>query len=450
MTGPTASLTTLPPTGSSSQTSLRRLTPARTAGYSDGDVNYRPTTSVIALTLLSLTAAAGCETASRAFNAAEKVVSSGTVKTAVEAAVSKDPSQVLKSRGESYKTDPAAVFRDLKTIKGDFDKLVGALTGNVKKTWGKKEVKIPERTKYIKYTQNYRSLAIVDFDTGEITVETLDDKDPAASLKNAVVTTLLTPDDPRAVDLFTDKNITLTSDKAPYLLGLVTDQKDQPIRTPEQAEAFAAYLMEKQAGSRTVEVDGSQKPAQYVTIAMVANHGHKQAEKYRDLVSRFSNEYDISPSLVFAIIRTESNFNPFAVSSAPAYGLMQLVPSSGGREAYRRAKGEDTMPSRDYLFDPENNIELGTAFLNVLAYKQLEAIDNTVSREYCVIAAYNTGAGNVFRTFSKSQTTAINEINSLHPGDLYDTLRAKLPYEETRNYLYKVVNYRKDFAGLSD
>lgn len=403
----------------------------------------------LTLGLISLLLITGCETVSRTLNTAEEIVSNKTVKSAIDVSSSKDRSAALKSRAEVYKTDPAAAIRDLKSAKADFDRLMDVLTGNVKRTWGKKEIKLPERTKYIKYTQNYRSRAVVDFDSGVVTVETLDDKEPAGSLKNAIVTTLLTPDDPRAVDLFSDKNITLTGDKEPYLFGLVLDTRGQPVRTPEQAEAFAASLMDKQTGSRFVEVDGGRKQARYVTMRMVPNHEHKQAEKYRDLVSRYAQVYDVSPSLVFAIIRTESNFNPFAVSSAPAYGLMQLVPSSGGREGYRRAKGKDTMPTQNYLFDPNNNIELGTALLNVLAYNQLEQVSDTVSREYCVIAAYNTGSGNVFRTFSKDQTAAVNEINRLHPGDLYEALRTKLPYEETRYYLTKVVNYRKDFVSLS-
>ena len=183
---------------------------------------------------------------------------------------------------------------------------------------------------------------------------------------------------------------------------------------------------------------------------MVSNFSHKQAEKYRPVVSRFADRYQISPSLVFAIIRTESNFNPFAVSSVPAYGLMQLVPASGGREAYRRAKGKDATPSRDYLFDAQNNIELGTAYLNVLTYDQLDRVGNAVSREYCVISAYNTGPRNVFHAFSNDPVAAVNQINSLQPPAVYEKLRHSLPYQETRQYLDKVVAFRKEFVSASD
>ncbi len=100
-----------------------------------------------------------------------------------------------------------------------------------------------EQKKYVKYTQNYMSRTIVDFDSGSIVVETLDDKAPKESLKNAIVTTLLTPDDPRSVDLFSDKPVTLTSDRPPYLSGLVLDQQGQPIRSPAQAEALAASMV---------------------------------------------------------------------------------------------------------------------------------------------------------------------------------------------------------------
>jgi membrane-bound lytic murein transglycosylase C len=161
-----------------------------------------------------------------------------------------------------------------------------------------------------------------------------------------------------------------------------------------------------------------------------------------------AEQYKISPSLIFAIMRTESNFNPFAVSGAPAYGLMQLVPTSGGREAYRRAKGSDTTPSKEYLFNSDNNIELGSALLNVLLYKQFEDVDNTVSREYCIIAAYNTGLKNVLRTFSKDVVAAVNQINSLEPPAVYDKLRRDLPYQETRDYIVKVTGFRKQFVSL--
>ncbi len=399
--------------------------------------------------LASLLLLDGCESADRVLTNTERVLGSRTGRTVLDIATGKDPKQILKERVDAYQRDPEAVLRDLRTIQRDFNTLMTALTGNVRKTWGEKEVKVPEQKKYVKYTQNYMSRTIVDFDNGTILVETLDDKAPKESLKNAIVTTLLTPDDPRSVDLFSDKPVTLTSDRSPYLLGLVLDQEGQPIRTPAQAEAFAASSLES-AKARPVDQNGVAKQALIAELKMVANFSNKQADKYRATVTRFAEQFKISPSLIFAVIRTESNFNPFAVSSAPAFGLMQLVPTSGGRDAYRKAKGKDTIPSREYLFDPENNIELGSAYLNVLSYNLLEQVDNEVSREYCVISAYNTGTGNVFKAFAGNSTSAVNQINGLEPPAVYDRLRTNLPYQETRDYLVKVVGFRKQFVSLAD
>ena len=405
------------------------------------------------LLIISVLVLAGCSTTGNktpSLNQTLAVITSPTARTLTSVARSSDPKTALKksleSRKSVYESNPYALVQDVRTLKRDYDNLVTLLTGKVKKTWGKKEVKLPSRVQYIKYTQNYMSRAVVDFDAGLVTVETLDDKDPRASLKNAIVTTLLTPNDPRAVDLFSDSAITLTSEKEPYLLGLVVDQNKKPIASPVEAEGFAGHLLKTQATTREVELDNGKKKALFVKFPMVPNFENRQAEKYSHLVAKFAAQYKVSPSLVYAVIRTESNFNPFAVSSAPAYGLMQLVPGSGGREAYRRAKGQDETPSKQYLFDAGNNIELGTAYLNVLTYSQLEPVANSVSREYCVISAYNTGPGNVLRTFSRDKVTAVNAINRLSPSAVYQKLRSNLPYQETRQYLYKVVNYRKQFV----
>lgn len=395
----------------------------------------------------ALLVASGCETADHVLTSAERVLGSQTGRTVVSIAGGKAPTQVLKEHTDAYQRDPQAVLRDLRTIQRDFETIMTALTGRVRQTWGEKEVKVPEQKKYVKYTQNYMSRAVVDFDSGMISIETLDEKAPKESLKNALVTTLLTPDDPRSVDLFSDKAVTLTSDKPPYLLGLVVDQEGRTIKTPAQADTFATFVVENQAKPRSVDQNGVAKQALLAEIKMVANFSNRQAEKYRSTVTRYAEQFKVSPSLIFAVIRTESNFNPFAVSSAPAYGLMQLVPSSGGRDAYRKAKGQDTIPSRDYLFDPDNNIELGSAYLHVLSYVQLERIENQIAREYCAISAYNTGTRNMLKAFAPDQTAAINQINSLQPPAVYDRLRANLPYQETRDYLTKVVGFRKQFIS---
>ena len=111
--------------------------------------------------------------------------------------------------------DPERLLKDLHAAQHEFQALYDALTGNVKEKWGPKEVKLPEKKKYVKYTQNYRSRAIVDFDRGQITVETVDEKNPRESLSRAVAVTLLTPQDPRVVDVFSDKEVPLNTAKSP-------------------------------------------------------------------------------------------------------------------------------------------------------------------------------------------------------------------------------------------
>lgn len=346
---------------------------------------------------------------------------------------------------KAVQTDAQSLEANLKVLRDKFEAEVAALKANAQKHWGKNDTKVASRTTYVKYTQGYKARVVTDFDHGTLTVETTDAKDPNGSLKTAIVAALLTSNDPAAVDLFTDKDVTLEANRNPYLYGLVHDSQGKSIRTRRQAEQFADYLIAEKLHTRAITSDQGAVTAHFVMLPMVRNFEAKGAEHYRVTVEKYAAQYHVSPSLVLAIIRTESNFNPFSVSGAPAYGLMQLVPTSGGRAAYKRVQGVDQTPSPDYLFDPEHNIELGVAYLSVLSDSEFHAIDNQSSRDYCVIAAYNTGAHNVTRTFSADHQTALAAINGLEPPALFERLRTSLPYEETRQYVVRVTGYRRQF-----
>lgn len=375
----------------------------------------------------------------------------------VRAALEKDPGKAIKSlaknRVNSYKYDPELVFEDIKRAQAEYKRLTGKLQKESGKKWGRKEAgELPGKTRYVKYTENYKNRVIVDFDQGTMVIEHLEEEKVKEKLKNAVVAALMTPGDPRAVDLFSDKAIDFGG--SPYLQGLIADQNDKLISGREDAERFADYLVSNKLQARKINVNGESRNIRFVQIAMVNNHVEKKALKFSPMVRKYAEATQVSRSLIFAVMKTESGFNPFAVSSAPAFGLMQLVPASGGRDAYRKAKGLDEIPTREYLFEPENNIELGSTYLGVLMNDSpLKDINDPVSREYCAIAAYNTGARNVFKAFSSSkasdrQAEALDRINSLKPEEVYATLRARLPYEETRGYIAKVVSAKKRYAAM--
>jgi len=354
--------------------------------------------------------------------------------------------QMAADKAARYAADPKSLERDIKRFQNEFAKLIDTFRKAVEAVWGKKEVKEPGNKEYVKYTQNYLSRASVDFDKGIISVETLDQKDPLKSLKNAIITTLLTPQDPRAVDLYSANSVKLG--ETPFLYREVKDHDGKEIRWSWRAGRFADHLINNELQTRKIKTGNTIKLVRYVIFNMDKDHHQVRARKYTPFVERFANRFSISQNLVYAIIKTESDFNPYAVSKAPAFGLMQIVPSTAGRDVHKFLTKADGLPSKTFLFNPENNIQYGTAYLHLLHYKYLNDIQNPVSREYCIIAAYNTGAGNVLRTFDLDRNRAPQQINRLAPLDVYNTLQTKLPHDEARRYLAKVLDAKKEFVNF--
>ncbi|MCF7364285.1 membrane-bound lytic murein transglycosylase MltC [Vibrio diazotrophicus] len=336
--------------------------------------------------------------------------------------------------------------KNLAQLPGQFEKdttaldaLISSFSGNIEKRWGSREIKVAGKSNYVKYIDNYLSRAEVNFQQGKIIVETVSPTDPEGHLKRAIVTTLLTPDDPMNVDLFSSQEIELKGQ--PFLYNQVLDQDKQPIQWGWRANRFADYLIANKIKVKQVDF----KKAYYVEIPMVEDQIQIRSYQYANIVQKASRKYDIPEDLIYAIIKTESSFNPYAVSWANAYGLMQVVPKTAGRDVYKLVKNKSGQPSPEYLFNPENNIDTGTAYFYILKNRYLKDVRNPTSLEYSMISAYNGGTGGVLNTFSRDRKRAMSDLNSLQPNQVYWALTKKHPNSESRRYLEKVTKYKKEF-----
>ena len=177
---------------------------------------------------------------------------------------------------------------------------------------------------------------------------------------------------------------------------------------------------------------------------MVPNHLRIRAEKYLPLVRKYCGSYKLEIPLVMAIMQTESYFNPRAKSPAPAYGLMQLVPKSGAREAYKYIFKQDKIVRPSYLYIPENNVQLGCAYLAKMRDNEFKEVNDSEKRRYCLIASYNTGPGNLSWaiTGNRDVKAAAGAINRMNKDRLFAKLKKDLPFAETRDYLEKVEKRR--------
>jgi len=328
---------------------------------------------------------------------------------------------------------------ELEKDTNGFDILMGQFAHNIENIWGFNEVLIAGPKDYVKYTDGYQTRSHINFDQGTITVETIAGTDPAARLRQAIITTLLMGDDPGSIDLYSDVN-DIPISKQPFLYGQVVDNTGEPIRWQRRAARFADYLLQTRMKSRS----NGLRVIYSITINLVPNHLDKRAHKYVGMVRQAARKYGVDESLILAIMQTESSFNPYAVSRSDALGLMQVVQHTAGKDVFR-SQGKSGTPSRSYLFDPQSNIDTGTAYLAMLNNVYLGGIQNPTSRRYAVITAYNGGAGSVLRVFSNDKIKAASIINSMQPGDVYETLTTRHPSAESRRYLYKVDTAQKSY-----
>ena len=138
---------------------------------------------------------------------------------------------------------------------------------------------------------------------------------------------------------------------------------------------------------------------------------------YRQALEQNSRERSLDPFLVAALIRQESEFNPQAVSRARAYGLTQVLPSTG-RELSRQLGVRPFTSS--LLFKPDINLKLGTYYLRQL-------LDQLGGDWEATLAAYNAGKTRVlnWRTWRRFE----------EPAEFIESI----PFSETRNYVQMVL-----------
>jgi soluble lytic murein transglycosylase len=147
--------------------------------------------------------------------------------------------------------------------------------------------------------------------------------------------------------------------------------------------------------------------------------------EYWDLISTYATARRLDPFLMAALIAQESTFDAGIRSSANAWGLMQILPSTGRR--YAR-----TLDIRSFstarLTDPEVNIRIGMAYFADL----MDMFGNPGP----ALAAYNAGEHRVVRWIDE------------RPGFERDEFVDDIPFPETQNYVKRVLGTAEDYRRL--
>ncbi len=147
---------------------------------------------------------------------------------------------------------------------------------------------------------------------------------------------------------------------------------------------------------------------------------------YEQEIMRYAARYDLPLSLVMAVIRAESNFDPEARSPKDAFGLMQITEDTLKWAISREGKGAKYQ--KEDLFNPTINIKYGCFILSIL----MDEFQNTDT----ALAAYNAGRGHIKSWLRDSRYSPDGQTLS------------DIPFQETKKYVATVNKYRLKYAKM--
>ncbi|MFA6788068.1 MAG: murein transglycosylase domain-containing protein [Arcobacteraceae bacterium] len=341
----------------------------------------------------------------------------------------------------SYKTN---LDKEFTAYKKAYDKSLEIYKKEIQAYWPHVEISSPHQ--FIQYDKDYHTKKSIDFQNETIQIEVIAQNEEEARDKLLSSWNDLMQEDVKSA-YAKDQLESKINHELNQNPNIVSEEKIiADVLSPEQQNEFIAVLQQQPLEKKEYQ----QKTIYTLNVKLPSDALIKKAQLYQQSVNEYAQKSNIDKELVYAIIHSESSFNPMARSHIPAFGLMQIVPKSAGVDTYNFLYGEKRVLNSDYLHNPNNNIKLGSTYLHMLNFKYLNSIKDPQSRLYCSIAAYNTGAGNVARSFTGTNNIvkASHKINAMPPSDVYKHLMKHLPYSETKRYLHNVNERRFVYLKL--
>ncbi|WP_022850129.1 transglycosylase SLT domain-containing protein [Limisalsivibrio acetivorans] len=360
------------------------------------------------------------------------------------------------SQQDDFETYNEDIKKEFERYKRIVDEEFEAYKKEIALKWSSPEMTGPK--KWVEYKDDMTARRSVDFDAGEFTIEIIAESiDGIEAEFEGMLKDMLSEnyaeayerDKPaKRIEKRAEEEIGGLLKGSPdesLVIGSAITGKDNP-NSRDIEEATGKLLKGAEVNEKPSKIPGKKV---YVLKGKLPKGIYAaKAREIAPIVRRYASKYSQKPSLIFAVIHTESAFNPMARSHIPAYGLMQIVPKSAGVDVAKYLTGKQTILAPSYLYDREKNIEAGATYLHILSTRYLRYIDNSLSRLYCAIAAYNTGSGNVALAFNGrdagryrySAAKAAKKVNRMTPEQVYSYLRNNLTYAEARSYIAKVTS----------